>query len=141
MLGTDGADRGADGLALVAAEIIHDHDVAGLEGRHEELPDVGEKAAAVDGAIEDARCGDAIVPQGGQEGHRRPVPVGNFGHQRRTAPIPAMGAGLDGPSENSAPICAFDGCCGRWPRRWANHCRWDWPGSSTRPGQPRCASW
>jgi hypothetical protein len=42
--GADGADRFARGRPFVAAEIVHDHDVAGLQGRNEELLDKNGKA-------------------------------------------------------------------------------------------------
>ena len=43
-------------LALVAAEIVHDDDVAGLEGRHEDLLDIGQEALAVDRAVDARRA-------------------------------------------------------------------------------------
>ena len=92
-LGADTAQGGAHGAALVATEIIHNHDVAGLEGRDEELSDVGKEALTVDGSIEDARGGDAIVTKGGQEGHGRPVPVRHLGVQWLATPVPTMAAG------------------------------------------------
>jgi len=36
-LGARRADGLANGLSLVATEIVHDHDIAGLERRHEQL--------------------------------------------------------------------------------------------------------
>ncbi len=56
----DGADRVADGWALVGAEIVHDHDVAGLQGRHQKLLDIGPEAFAIDRPIENARHGDLV---------------------------------------------------------------------------------
>ena len=64
-----------------------------LEGRDEELSDVGKEALTVDGSIEDARGGDAIVTKGGQEGHGRPVAVRHLGVQWLATPVPAMAAG------------------------------------------------
>ncbi len=45
---------------FVAAEIIHDNDVAGRQGRHQHLVDVGRKISAVDRPVEDAAGVDAV---------------------------------------------------------------------------------
>ena len=52
-LGAGAADQPPHGLAFVAAEIVHDDDVAGAQGRQEELLDIGAKAGAVDRAVDD----------------------------------------------------------------------------------------
>ncbi len=57
---SDVADRLPHGLAFVRAEIVEDHDIAGLERRDEELFDIGAKALAVDGAVEQAGRVDAV---------------------------------------------------------------------------------
>jgi hypothetical protein len=44
----------------VAAEIVHDDDVAGLEDRNELLLDIGAEAFAVDRTVEDTRGGELI---------------------------------------------------------------------------------
>lgn len=72
--GTGCADGLANSFALVAAQIVHDHDIAGLKGRHKHLFDIDEEAFAVDGAVEQPRCLDAVVAQGGDEGRGLPVP-------------------------------------------------------------------
>ena len=59
----------------MAAEIVHDDDVAWLEDRDELLFDVGAEAFAVDRAVEDARRGEPIAAQCAEEGHRAPVAV------------------------------------------------------------------
>ena len=51
-------------MALVAAEIVHDDNVAGLERRHEEMLDIAFGAFAVDRSIKDARRVDPVAPQG-----------------------------------------------------------------------------
>ena len=63
----DGSDRLSHRLSLVGAEIVEDDDVARLEGRHEELFDIGEEAFAIDRAVEQAGRVDAVVAQGGEE--------------------------------------------------------------------------
>ena len=65
----------AHGCRLVAAEIVHDDDVAGFEHRHELLLDIGPEAFAVDRPIEDARRCEPIAAQGAEEGQRPPVAV------------------------------------------------------------------
>jgi len=89
-LRADRPDGRANGCALVASQIVHDDDVAGLERRHEELLDPGGEALAVDWSIEDARRIDPIMPQSGQEGERTPFTERCSGDQllptRRPAP-------------------------------------------------------
>ena len=59
----------------MAAEIVHDDDVAWLENRNELLFDIGAEALAIDRAVEDARGGEPITAQRAEEGHRAPVAV------------------------------------------------------------------
>lgn len=66
---------GADSLGFMASEIVHDDDVARPQGFDQELFDIGQEAGAVDRAVEDAGCGDAIAAQCRQESHGAPVPV------------------------------------------------------------------
>jgi len=71
---------GFDGFSnageFMATEIIHHHDFARRQGRHQNLLDIGEELCAVDRAIEDTRSGDAIVAQRRQKGRRLPVAEG-----------------------------------------------------------------
>jgi len=67
-LGAGGTDQAADGLALMAAEIVHDHDIAVAQGRHEELLYISAKAGAVDRAVDDARRRDPVAAQRRQKG-------------------------------------------------------------------------
>jgi hypothetical protein len=59
----------------VAAEIVHDDDVAGFEDRHELLFDIGAEAFAVYRPVEDAGCGEAITAKRAEEGQRLPMPM------------------------------------------------------------------
>jgi hypothetical protein len=88
----DSADGPAHGMALVAAEIVHDDDIAGLERRHEELLDIGFEAFAIDWSIKDARRVDPVVPQGGKECKCLPMPVRRLSAQALASQSPAVGA-------------------------------------------------
>lgn len=55
-----GFEGAPDGLRLVAAEIVHDDNVAWLQRWQEELFDIAEEALAVDRAVQQARRGDGI---------------------------------------------------------------------------------
>ncbi len=70
-----GFDQTAQGSRLVAAEIVHDDDVARLKLRNENLLNIGAEAFAVDGTVEQARRGEAVAAQGAKEGQRPPVAV------------------------------------------------------------------
>jgi hypothetical protein len=63
----DVSDRSSYGLCPVGAEVVEDDDVARLEGRNEELFNIGAEAFAVDGPVEQAGRIDAVVAQGGKE--------------------------------------------------------------------------
>jgi len=60
----------------VAGEIVDDDDIARLQSGRQNLLDIGKKAAAIDGAVDDARRIDSIAAQGGKEGHCPPVTIG-----------------------------------------------------------------
>jgi hypothetical protein len=78
-----------NGLALVAAEIVDDDDVAGLEGWHEDLFDVSAEALAIDRPVDDARRIDAIASQSGKEGQGSPAALRRSGNQLTAARRPA----------------------------------------------------
>ena len=69
------ADRLADGLSLVAAEVVEDDEVAGPERGDEELLDPGLEAWSVDRAVEDIGCAEPVRAQPGEEGHGAPAAV------------------------------------------------------------------
>jgi hypothetical protein len=84
-LGASSADGLPNGPALMRAEIVEDDDVARFERGHENLLDVLEEALAIDGSVDQPRCGDPIMTQSGQEGHGLPAAVWRLARQ----PLPA----------------------------------------------------
>ena len=74
--GAGSLDTVAHGLGFVGAEVVGDDNIARLEGRQEQLLDIGQEALAVDWAVEDARSCKSVAAQGGQESHGAPVPMG-----------------------------------------------------------------
>lgn len=86
---TGDANGGADGLAFVAAEIVHDDDIAGTKRGNENRFDVEEKALAIDGTIDQPWRIDTVIPERRQEGHRVPVAVRCLGFQALSTRAPA----------------------------------------------------
>lgn len=80
----------ADGLAFVTAEIVEHDDVAGAQGRDEELGHPGKEHPPVDRAVDDAGSDDPLDAQSGQERHGRPTAVRNAPDQA----LPARGAAV-----------------------------------------------
>ena len=66
---------------LVGAQIVHDDDVAGRQGRRQDLLDIGEELFAIDGAVEDTGRGDAVAAQSGQESRGLPMSEGRVSDQ------------------------------------------------------------
>jgi len=75
--------------AFVRAEIVENDDIARFQGSDELGFDVGLESPAVDRPVENPWRLDAIVPQGGDEGHGLPVAVGRMGDQPFSARAPA----------------------------------------------------
>ena len=69
------ANGGAERLALMAAEVVHDDDIAWPECWHQELSDPGEEADGVDRLSQHTRCDDAVAAQRGDESQCLPVPI------------------------------------------------------------------
>jgi hypothetical protein len=92
-LGTGRPDRSSYGRGLMAAEIVHHDDVAWPQGWDQELHHPGEETLGVDGAIQDARRGDAITSQPSHEGERLALAVRHFGNQALTSGAAAMRTG------------------------------------------------
>lgn len=65
----------ADAGEVMAAEIVHHHDVAGCQRRGELLLNVGKEQLAVHRAVDHQRSGQAGRPQRAHEGRRLPMSV------------------------------------------------------------------
>src|ERR1700678_1970723 len=89
----DVSDRSSYGLCLVGAEVVEDDDVARLEGRNEELFNIGAEAFAVDGPVEQAGRVDAVVAQGGKESRGLPAAMRNLVDEPLAFRRPAAQAG------------------------------------------------
>jgi len=88
-LGTCSTDRLAHRLTLVAAEVVHDDDVARRQGGHEELLDVSREERAVDRTIEHAGRIDPVATQCGHKGQRLPFAERGLGNKLPAALRPA----------------------------------------------------
>lgn len=55
------AEDPSNGYRFVAAKIVHDDNVTGLQSRHELLLDISPEALAIDRPIEDARRGEPVA--------------------------------------------------------------------------------
>jgi hypothetical protein len=66
-------DELADGGGFVAAQIVHNDDVAGPQSWNELLTDISAKAFAVDRAVEDAGRYEFSATQSTQKGHCAPM--------------------------------------------------------------------
>ena len=92
-LGAGASDCFAHGLAFVAAQIVEDDDIAGLEGGEQELLDIGEELLTIYGAVEEAGRVDPVTAERGQEGERAPSAVRGLADQALTAWPPAPQGG------------------------------------------------
>lgn len=92
-MGAGGADRGARRFAFVAAEIVEDDDIAGVERWDELLLDPGGEGASVNRAVGDQRSNDLVMAQPSQEGQGLPVAEWRLADQLGAARRPAAQAG------------------------------------------------
>jgi hypothetical protein len=79
-------------LPFVRSQIVEHDDVVALEGRDQELFDIGEKELAVDGTVEHAGRVDAVVAQRSQECCGLPVAMRHLGDEPASARRPAVKA-------------------------------------------------
>src|SRR5271166_3787192 len=85
-LGCEGSEEFTDCCA--AAEIVHDDNVARLQGRDEDLLHIGPEALAIDRTVEKPGCGNSVVAQGGDKGRRLPATVRDLGLEPGAAKRP-----------------------------------------------------
>src|SRR5262249_1410457 len=78
-LGAGRAGESAHGFALVAAEIVHDDDVAWLQGGDEDALDISSEVLAIDWTIKDPWGVNPVMAQGDQESRGLPVAVRDLG--------------------------------------------------------------
>lgn len=71
--GTGRLDGLTDSRGFVAAEIVHDDDVAGSEAGNKLLFDIGAEASTVDRSVEDAWRGKFAAAQGTEKSQRAPM--------------------------------------------------------------------
>ncbi len=91
-LGFGGADGGANGAALMAAEVVHDDNVARREDREERLFDISAKACAIDRSVGDAGRGEPVATQRRQKGEGPPSAEERLGDEAFASGASAMGA-------------------------------------------------
>jgi len=84
-----GPDRGTNGSALVAAEIIQDDDVAWPKRWDENFFDVETEGLAVDRTVENPRSLDAIMAESGEE---KPFAIANLSSRNTSLPVSSRGA-------------------------------------------------
>ncbi len=65
----------------MAAEIVHDDDIAGSKRGNQDLFDIGSEGLAIDGGVEKPRRLDPIVTQCGQERSSLPVTMRDLADQ------------------------------------------------------------
>ena len=88
-LGVGGTDGLAYRLALVAAQIVHDDNVAGVERGDQDVLDISSETLAVDRAVEEPWGVDAVMAKGGQERHGFPVALRHLGGEPLAARRPS----------------------------------------------------
>ena len=87
-----GLDGFAHGDVFVSGEVVQDDNVAWLQGRDQDLLDIGQEPAAGHGTIQHHRRGHAGQAQTADEGRRFPMPVRDAGSQTLATRGPAVPA-------------------------------------------------
>ena len=88
--GPGSLDGALDAGDRVGPERVGNDDVAGLQGRHQDLFDGGAEALAIDRAGEDPRCGQPRDPPRGEQRAGLPAPAGGVVVDARAARCPAV---------------------------------------------------
>ena len=76
---------------FVDGQVVEDDYIAGLEGRRQDLVDVGKETGLIDGAVEDGRRDRPVEPQPQHHRARLPMPERRVipeAHPTRAAPVP-----------------------------------------------------
>lgn len=87
--GASATDRLADGGSFVAAQIVHDDDIAGRERGYQALFDIVGEALTVDRLVEHARRVDPVAAERREEGHGAPMAIRDLGMKPLTNRRPA----------------------------------------------------
>ncbi len=88
-----GGDRRPHRRALVGRQVVHDHDIARLQRRAQDLLDVGQEPPPGHRPIQHHRCCEAAQAQTGDEGGGLPVPMQDAGAQPLAAGATPVQAG------------------------------------------------
>jgi hypothetical protein len=76
----------------MAAEVVHDDNVARGEDGGENLLDISAEACAIDRSVDDAGRGEAVATQRRQKREGPPFTEGRFGEEALTSGAAAVGA-------------------------------------------------
>ena len=76
----------------MAAEVVHDDNVAGREDGRENLLDISAEAHAIDRSVDDAGRGEPVATQRRKEGEGSPSAEGRLGDEAFAFGASAMGA-------------------------------------------------
>jgi len=88
-LGANCADRRSHCGKFVAAQIVHDHDIAGGQSRDQELLDVGGEDVPIDRTVDHAGSINSVTSQGGKKRHRIPMAERSPGNESAPALRPS----------------------------------------------------
>lgn len=94
---THGFDRVPDRGALVTGEIVQDHDIPGVQGRGENLLDIGLKTRAVNRPVKDGWGGEATHAEAGHKGRGVPASIRGRIVDPDAPPTPTISAEQVGP--------------------------------------------
>ena len=78
---------------FMTSQIVHDHRVVWLEGRGEDLLDIGHEARAIQRPVKDGGGGEVLGAEGRNDRGGLPMAVRDLRHHARPAPTPAIPAG------------------------------------------------
>ena len=82
----------ANGAPFMAAEVVHDDNVAWGENGEENLLDISAEACAIDRSVDDAGRGELVATQRRQEGQGPPSAERRFGDEAFASGASAVGA-------------------------------------------------